>query len=182
MLARMMQCQQFDGMSVYQHGVNVHVWFSELYAHLFEGKALTLPWRLPAWIHDPKLRSLPSFEILREYQLWHDIGKPFCREVDEEGRQHFLDHAEVSYQTWISHSDPTPDNELVGELIRKDMLAHTVKGEAAQEFLKDPLAPALLLTALAEVHSNASHMGRLDTDGFRIKLKQLEKLGKKLVM
>ncbi len=60
------------------------------------------------------------------------------------------------------------------------MLAHTVKGDAAVEFLKDTLAPSLLMTALAEVHANASHLGRLESDGFKIKVKQIDKLGKKL--
>jgi hypothetical protein len=86
----------------------------------------------------------------------------------------------VSYQTWVRHAEATEEDVMVGELIRKDMLAHTVKGEAVQQFLNDPLAASLLVTALAEVHSNAAHLGRLETDGFKIKLKQLDKLGKKL--
>lgn len=174
-------CEQFHGMSVYEHGVSVHEWFHDLFNHLVHNTELTKPWRLPSWIYDPRLiSSLLPFHVLRDYQIWHDIGKPDCRIVDEEGKQHFPDHAEVSYRTWVHQCEPTEENLLVGELIRKDMLAHTVKGEAALEFVKDPLAPSLLITALAEIHSNAAQMNRLETDGFKIKFKQLEKLGKKL--
>jgi hypothetical protein len=175
-------CPQFEGMNVLQHGLSVHDWFCDLYGHVLYGSKLEKPWRLPSWIHSEKVKEgLLAFDVLKQYQIWHDIGKPDCRVVDEEGRQHFPDHAEVSFRAWMDQCEPTAENLLIGELIRKDMLAHTVKGDAATEFLKDPLAPSLLLTALAEIHSNASHMGRLETDGFKIKLKQLEKLGKKLV-
>jgi hypothetical protein len=178
----MIACEQFVGLSVLGHGLSVHDWFTDLYRHLVEGTELTRPWRLPAWISDPKIvNHLLPFDVLQQYQIWHDIGKPECRVVDEEGKQHFPDHAEVSYRVWMSQSDGSEGSLLVGELIRKDMLAHTVKGEEAQEFIKDLLAPSLLLTALAEVHSNAAHMGRLDSDGFKMKCKQIEKIGKKLV-
>lgn len=180
-MQRMCDCPQFEGMNVYEHGLSVHSWFSELYDHLIKSRPLTRPWRLPSWIYDPRLVSaLLPFDIFRDYQIWHDIGKPECRVVDEDGKQHFPDHAETSYRVWMNHCEPTKENLLVGELIRKDMLAHTVKGEAALEFIIDPLAPSLLLTALAEIHSNADQMNRLETDGFKIKLKQLDKLGKKL--
>ena len=176
----MFETSQFEGMNVFEHGVNVHAWFIDLYDHLKDGKPLTRPWRRSAWVTPKVLDRLLPLEILAEYQTWHDIGKPYCRVVDEEGRQHFPDHAEVSYRTWMENCEPTAEDAIVGELIRKDMLAHTVKGEAAQQFLSDPHAPSLLLTALAEIHSNAAHMGRLDSDGFKIKWKQLDKLGKKI--
>ena len=176
-----MECPQFEGQNVFEHGLSVHNWFTDIYRHLKEGASLEKPWRLPSWVREPKIvdRLLP-IEILREYQIWHDIGKPYCRTVDADGRQHFPNHAQVSYETWMQHCEPTEADAIVGQLIRKDMLAHTVKGEEAVEFLKDEHAPSLLLTALAEIHSNAAHMGRLDSDGFKIKTKQLEKLGNKL--
>jgi hypothetical protein len=100
--------------------------------------------------------------------------------VDAEGKQHFPNHAEVSYETWMRYAE-TPEDGQVGELIRMDMLAHTVKGEAIDLFVQHHEAQSLLLTALAEIHSNASHLQQLDGTNFKIKMKQIDKVGKRLV-
>ena len=75
----------------------------------------------------------------------------------------------------------TEQDHQVGELILHDMDAHTVKGEAIWDWIGRPEAASLLLTALAEIHSNATFLGKMDSDGFKIKLKQLDKIGKKMV-
>lgn len=177
----MLSCSQFENMSVYEHGADVFARFTDLYLHLTTGAPLQLQWRLPEWVHNPELaqRLLP-LETLRLYQLYHDCGKPFCRTVDEDGRQHFPNHAQVSHDTWMQYAE-TPEDEQIGKLILMDMDAHTVKGEAVQEFIQRPEAASLLLTALAEVHSNASFLGQLESDNFKIKIKQLDKIGKRLV-
>ena len=59
-----------------------------------------------------------------------------------------------------------------------DMKCHTAKGEELAEFAKHPYAPSLLFTALAEIHSNAAWLQALDSDSFKIKHKQLEKVAK----
>jgi hypothetical protein len=186
----MMSCPQFEGMNVYEHGVDVHARFTDLYLHLTQGTPLQLEWRLSEWINDPKIvKNLLPFETLKMYQIYHDCGKPFCRVVDANGKQHFPNHAEVSYQTWMKHAEVildghahvSPEDEQIGKLIRMDMDVHTLKGDAINEFIQCPEAASLLLTGLAEIHSNAAHLGQMNSDQFKIKLKQLDKIGKKLV-
>jgi hypothetical protein len=41
--------------------------------------------------------------------------------------------------------------------------------------------PVLLLTGLCELHSNAQMFGGIDSTSFKIKFKQLERLGKKVI-
>lgn len=172
---------QFEGRSVLDHGMDVHAWFLDLYLHLTQGTPLHMQWRLPEWIYNPELlKHLLPFETLRTYQIYHDCGKPFCRVVDAEGKQHFPNHAEVSYDTWMRYAE-TPEDGQIGELIHMDMLAHTAKGEAIDLFLPHPEAASLILTGLAEVHSNASFLQQLQSDNFKIKCKQLDKLGKRLI-
>jgi hypothetical protein len=177
----MLSTPQFENFSVWDHGMDVHAWYLDLYLHLTAGKPLQLQWRLPDWAKSPAITAnLLPLETMRLYQLYHDCGKPHCRTVDADGRQHFPNHAEVSYETWMRYAE-TPEDGQVGELIRMDMLAHTVKGEAVDAFIRHPEAPSLLLTALAEIHSNASQLGQLGGDNFKIKLKQLAKVGKRIV-
>jgi hypothetical protein len=170
----MHECEQFPGMSVLDHGMDVHARYLDLISN-----SPKLRWRLPDWVDALKPLQLP-LDVMRLYQIYHDCGKPFCRVVDDEGKQHFPNHAQVSYDTWMRYAD-TPEDGQVGELIRMDMLAHTVKGEAIDTFIQHPEAPSLLLTALAEIHSNAGWLGQLDSDQFKIKWKQLDKIGKRMV-
>lgn len=178
----MLTCYQFENMSVWDHGQDVHSWYLDIYYHLTAGKPLQLSWRtLPAWLYDPAFKdALLPLETMRLYHQYHDCGKPHCRMVDDEGKQHFPNHAEVSYETWMRYAE-TPEDGQIGELIRMDMMAHTVKGDAIDTFIQHPEASSLILTALAEIHSNASHLGALESDSFKIKFKQLDKVGKRLI-
>ena len=175
----MQGCEQFKGMSVLQHGESVVDWFNDLYPNLIRQTPFRKKWREVSWMHDRKLISklLPQ-DILNMYQLWHDIGKPYCRVLDDNGRQHFPNHAEISQQVWNEVSEGTPEDRVVGELIGMDMLCHTVKGDDLKRVADHPYLPSLLFTALAEVHSNAAYLEALDSDGFKIKIKQLEKVAK----
>jgi hypothetical protein len=171
----MRECEQFPGMSVLDHGLDVHARYLDLISNKPQ-----LRWKLPDWVDVLKPLQLP-LDIMRQYQIYHDCGKPLCRVMDDEGRQHFPNHAQVSYDTWMQYAE-TPEDRQIGKLILMDMDAHTVKGEAIDEFIQRPEAPSLLLTALAEIHSNASHLGKLDSDQFKIKWKQLDKIGKRMVV
>ena len=172
----MRDCEQFPGMSVLEHGQSVSEWFQDLI-----GKR-ERPWRLPKWIDEMLARLDRSrLEEIRLYQIYHDYGKPYCRQVDEQGRVHFPEHACKSEQVWLEHSDGSESDRFVGKLIGMDMLAHTVRGEAIDEFVQLPEAPILILTALAEIHSNAAHLNALESDSFKIKLKQIDKLGKRFL-
>jgi hypothetical protein len=172
----MLTCYQFKDMNVLQHGQDVNRWYNDLIG------AQSLDWRKPEWL-DKALAATANIdpEIIRLYQIYHDCGKPFCRIVDEDGKQHFPNHAEVSYQTWLKHSDGSDMSLHIARLIRKDMDCHTAKGEESiKAFIEDKDAHILLLTGLCELHSNAQMFGGIESTSFKIKFKQLDKIGRKL--
>ncbi|EBS4516491.1 hypothetical protein DQT32_03570 [Salmonella enterica subsp. enterica serovar Braenderup] len=113
--------------------------------------------------------------VLR-YQEYHDCGKPFCRVVDEEGKVHFPDHANVSADVW---KKLFPDETVIQELMRKDMTFHVAKSEDFDTIWTDPLAPTLYLTAWAEILANCTMFGGQDSTSFKIKKKKLIQAGKK---
>ena len=67
---------------------------------------------------------------------------------------------------------------LVAELISRDMDVHLLKAEGVESFAKSPHAATLLLTGLAELHSNAQMFGGVQSDSFIMKFKHLERRGK----
>ena len=163
----MQDCLQTKGQSVYQHGVSVRDYLFQIINWLETGK-IQGEWRLPEWLtqyRDDILNSLLSKSELEQYTLFHDCGKPYCRTVDEEGRSHFPNHAEVSYETWIRAGG----DEAVGKLIRMDMLIHTMKVVDVDSFIQNGEAISLLLTGLSEIHSNAQMFGGIDSVSFKIK-------------
>jgi hypothetical protein len=166
--------EQFSGMSVLDHGRDVYA----RYLDLISDKPL-LKWRMPEWVEKLKPLQLPV-EIMKDYLIYHDCGKPFCRTIDEAGKQHFPDHAQKSYETWMQYAETEQDRQI-GKLIQMDMDAHTIKGDAIDDFIKRPEAPSLLLAGLAEIHSNAQWLQQLDSDQFKIKWKRIDKIGRRLV-
>lgn len=174
----MRSCNQTSGMTILEHGEMVAAYYRDLICHIRDGKPLTYEWRLPEWISNPLLlEGLPSDEIMGEYHLFHDVGKPACRTIDADGRQHFPDHAAVSRQVWLeAGGDPQ-----IGELIGMDMDIHLLTGDGVEEFAQRPQACALLLTGLAEVHANAAMFGGIESTSFKIKWKHLAKRGKAIL-
>ena len=166
----MSSCCQTPGQTILQHGVAVADRFKDLVGER------RLEWRLPDWFDLDLLNLCPSAEVMEQYHIYHDCGKPFCRTVDEEGRQHFPDHARISASIWrVYGGDP-----FIATLIEHDMDMHTLKAAEAADYKHLDLAPALLLTALAELHANAAMFGGLESTSFKIKWKNLNKLGKVL--
>ena len=167
----MSACCQTPGQTILQHGEAVSARFKDLIGER------RLEWRLPDWFDlDLLLPLCPSAEIMEQYHVYHDCGKPFCRTVDEEGRQHFPDHARISASIWRVHGgDP-----FIATLIEHDMDMHTLKPSEADAYPHLHLAPALLLTALAELHANASMFGGIESTSFKIKFKALNKVGNRL--
>jgi len=169
---------QSEGQSIYQHGESVHDYFADLYEHLRNGTPLRHEWRLPAWINDPRLiQGCMPFETLKQYQIFHDCGKPFCRTVDDQGRQHFPDHANISADMWLAAGG---DSETA-DLIRMDMDIHMLKADQIAEFAARPQAMSLILTGLAELHSNARMFGGIESTSFKIKWKNLDKRGRQIL-
>ena len=109
--------------------------------------------------------------------MYHDLGKPFCRTVDENGKQHFPNHAQVSEKIWLENGGDVQ----VGRLIGMDMDIHTIKAVQVPEFASRPEAISLLLTGLAEVHSNAKMFGGIESTSFKIKFGQIEKRGNAII-
>lgn len=178
----MLTCFQFKDMNILDHGLSVQEWFAELYDHLVHGQPLTRDWRLPEWISHPALKEkLLDFDILSTYQIYHDCGKPLCRTVDEDGKQHFPNHAEVSKQRWLQCSDGSETAHQIARLIAMDMDIHLLKSDGIEEFAQREEAISLMLTGLCELHSNAQMFGGLDSTGFKIKWKNLNKMGKRIL-
>lgn len=178
LIETMRGCEQTAGMTILRHGEMVRDHYADLIGHIRDGKPLAGEWRLPDWIGDPLLlEGLPSDEVMAEYHLFHDVGKPSCRVVDEDGRQHFPDHARVSARVWRDAGG----SEEVARLIEQDMDIHLLKGEGVEEFSLRPEARALLLTGLAEVTANASMFGGIQSTSFKIKFKHLEKRGRAIL-
>jgi hypothetical protein len=176
----MRACYQFREQDVLEHGLAVTRAFAELRQALETG---TQPegWRLPSWLLEPMTRTrfldalLPA-EQLYWYQLFHDCGKPMCRTIDEEGRQHFPGHAEASERQWLECGG-SPE---IGRLIRLDMAMHTASAEEMTLLCQIPDAASLYLTALAEIHANAPMFGGFDSTSFKMKAKHLDRRGKLL--
>ena len=174
----MRNCEQTKGMSVLEHGESVRDYLFDIINHLRTGDPLKFEWVLPEWIHDKSILSdLPDDETLELYTVFHDCGKPFCLEIDEDGRRHFPNHAEVSYQTFKHLFD----NENAAELIRRDMDIHLLKSDGVEEFCKKPHATTLLLVGLAEIHSNCKMFGGVDSTSFKIKWKSINQRGKQII-
>jgi len=176
----MRNCEQTKGQSVLQHGESVRNYLFDLLDHMRSGTDLKYEWKLPPWIDEHKqkiLDSLPSDETLELYTTFHDCGKSYCLEIDEEGKKHFPNHAEVSYNTFISIFE----DSVAAELIRRDMDIHLLKADGVEEFSKNPLALTLLIAGLAEVHSNASMFGGIESTSFKIKYKSICQRGKQII-
>lgn len=174
----MFACEQTSGMNMIQHGASVYEFFNDLKDHVTKGTPLRNEWKLPEWASDAKLWSkLLDSQVVEEYQLFHDCGKPFCRTVDDEGKQHFPDHAATSEKIWREIGG----DEQVAKLIGMDMDVHLLKDAGIAEFAGRVEAATLLVTGLAEIHSNARMFGGIDSTSFKIKWKHIDKRGKKIL-
>ncbi len=165
LIQKMSECEQTKGQSVLEHGVSVKNYLFDLINHwVLENKDLLLS-------------SLPDDETLELYTIYHDCGKPFCLEIDENGKRHFPNHAEVSYQIF----NQVFNNSVAADLILHDMDIHLLKSDGVVEFCQNPHALTLLLTGLSELHSNAQMFGGLDSTSFKIKWKCINQRGKQII-
>jgi hypothetical protein len=176
--AEMIACEQTAGMSVLRHGELVREHFQYLIAYLRSQASLEGEWKLPDWISDPRLlgRLLPD-DIIETYALYHDCGKPSVRVVDEDGRQHFPDHAAAAERVWREIGG----DEQVARLIGMDMDIHTIKDVDVEAFAARPEAATLMLIGLSEIHANASMFGGLESVSFKMKWKQIDKRGRAIL-
>jgi len=176
----MQDCEQTQGQSVYEHGVSVKEHTFQLIDYLRTGE-ISGEWRLPEWLsayNQQILSVLLPQDIIEEYTIYHDCGKPYCRSVDENGRTHFPNHADVSYSTWLEAGGSMG----AAKLMKMDMMIHTMKAADIDEFVTHPEAATLLLVGLAEVHANAKMFGGIDSTSFKIKWNQINKRGKSICL
>lgn len=173
----MKECYQTEGESIWRHGTNVSQHYSCLIDALRSG---TRPegWRLPDWIDHPELLSRQfDRDTMASYLIWHDCGKPLCRTIDDQGRQHFPDHARISAEAYRRAGGA----DDIARLIGMDMDIHTLKSDQIEEFASRPEAASLILSGLSEIHSNARMFGGIDSTSFRIKFKQLDRRGRAII-
>lgn len=174
----MHECNQTVGMTIFQHGEMVAKYFEDIYFHISKGTPLELDWNLPVNLIDwykVRISSLEEFGILHTYAVYHDCGKPYCLTIDEQGKRHFPNHAQVSYDTWIQATG----DEQIGWYILHDMDMHVLRGDCLDQLLKDSRSLDLLLMAYSEIHANASMFGGIESTSFKIKKKKLDKAFKK---
>lgn len=173
----MKNCEQMKGMNVLEHGISVHNYFNDLKNHILNDIPLKYEWKLPEWILDKSLwKLLVNDNTIKNYQIYHDCGKPFCLSIDQEGRKHFKDHANWSYRIWKDLNMP----EEEAELMLNDMAIHLLKSKDVETFSNLNNAATLLITGLCELHSNAAMFGGIESTSFKIKWKNINKFGKRI--
>lgn len=172
----MSNTQQTQTQTVLDHGLSVWSYSQRILAKDTSGM------KLPNWFYDHYddiLSNLHSVEVHEAYNVMHDCGKPYCLEVDEFGRNHFPNHAEVSERVYRSLPNLNDD---VARLIGLDMLLHVATAEevnAKNLSAKDTCT--LIITAFAEIHSNAAMFGGIESVSFKSKWKKLDRRGKMLI-
>lgn len=171
----MQNCLQSKSQTVYQHGESVQAYTLQLIEILKSGN--NPGWKLPDWLMTYRfkiLERLYSEDIIKEYTLFHDCSKPYCKILDNEGRQHFPNHAERSYKIWLEcggHSE-------AAELMKQDMDIHLLKSDQIESFAERPQACTLLLAGLAEIKANSELFGGEESVSYKIKYKHIDKKGK----
>lgn len=167
--------------TILQHGISVWLHFKQLYVFMKSGKDSTeYQYPLPSWFNNYKNELLPFLEgnidAIKKYMIYHDCGKPFCLTEDEAG-QHFKNHAQTSKEIY----EKIFSRGLIADLIGDDMLCHLTKPKDFELLLDNQNIEILLCASLSEMHSNARMFGGFDSDSFKIKFKNYEKLGKRIL-
>ena len=188
----MIACPQTPKQNVLEHGRAVAAVYDQLYDWIRNptewvqtsincgyDREVEPPYQLPDWVttyQEEILDALDEYdwELINQYQVHHDCGKPFCRTIDEQGRQHFPDHANISAQVYRTVYDDGP----AATWVQHDMDAHVLKAQDVPEFCNIEGCIILLVTALAEIHANASMFGGTASTSFKIKFKHLDRRGR----
>lgn len=72
-------------------------------------------------------------------------------------------------------------DEIIGSLIAGDMRAHLADPIDGDAFCASPYAATWILTAFAELHSNAQMFGGIESTSFKIKWKKLNKFCRRIL-
>lgn len=175
----MKETYQFENINMLDHGQMVSDSYLELIRslRLNEETILSINKEQLDWL----LNNQYDSDTMKQYHIYHDCGKPYCRIINEEGKQQFPNHAEVSTKIYNQYFD----NEIVSDLIQADMNFHILKGNDLELWInqnKDnkQFLASLYLTAWAELLANSTMFGGTETTSFKIKKKALIKAGNKL--
>lgn len=170
----MLNCYQTKNQTVFEHGVSVYNFFNLLIEEEYK------LFKLPDWYLKNKqelINNIHDKEKIDLYTRFHDCGKPFCKIVDENGKIHFPNHAEISKNLFFEATG----NLIVSNLIGWDMILHTESAEKIQNYLENIWskqdAYTLLIISLCEIHSNANMFGGIESDSFKIKWKKINQRG-----
>ena len=187
---KMITTPQNNKQNVLEHGLSVMKYSNEIIKTLEYGVEYNsfLNLKIPDSIIENRyliLNNLLSNDILNEYQLYHDIGKPYCIKYDEEGKVHFPNHEEYSSRIYLEFSNHS-EKMLISKLIYHDMDFHLLKPSEVDNYLhKTKLSKSeilsLLITTLAELNSNSDMFGGFDSLSFKIKYKNYLKISKKII-
>lgn len=117
----MSNCNQTHNQTILEHGIAVHEEWLNLKPYGF---------LIPYW--DALQEDIAKWDPndIRTYHIFHDCGKPFCHSQDEQG-SHFLNHAEISYQTWLDYYG----EGQIATWIRHDMDIHILRADEIDGFL-----------------------------------------------
>jgi hypothetical protein len=103
------------------------------------------------------------------YHINHDMGKPYCIEYDEDGKPHYPNHSQKSYELFKNKFG----NNIYAELIKNDMIFHSGTIEEIKSYCNKPIAIHSYATAWAEIYANAELFGGVKSTSFKIKRKKL---------
>ena len=184
---KMLNTMQTDTQSVLEHGISVNKYFNNIIDLLSDGLTFDNI-KIPDSILENKdyiINNLLESDVIQKYQLYHDIGKPYCITY-EDGVKRFPDHAQKSYEIYRNVFYNDKDVNIVSKLILHDMDFHLLKPSMVDEYLKktnlsDKEIITLLITTLAEINSNANLFGGIDSVNFKIKFKNYTKISKKVI-
>lgn len=159
--------------SVWEHCQTVRAWIERIIdpAQQEHPRLTALKKRLPEF-DGPALAAELTPEVrdaLLRYAAWHDCGKPFVLEFDDQGRAHFPDHSSRSAHVWAQAGGSATEQELM----RLDMALHTMSASDAPAFAQHPLSRALLISAVASLQANAEDFGGWESSSYKAKLKHL---------
>jgi hypothetical protein len=104
-----------------------------------------------------------------QYHINHDMGKPYCIVYGEDGKAHYPNHSQISYELYVSKFG----QNVYADLIKNDMIFHSGSMEEIKSYCKNPIAIHSYATAWAEIFSNAELFGGIESTSFKIKKKKL---------
>lgn len=182
---KMENCQQSKGLNILDHGFMCYSKFIQLYNNLMYDEPLNTneeEWFIPSWFNDHKeyiKKNLYDLYTIEKYLICHDVGKFYCKTIDNEGKIHYPNHAEESYRLAKEYLPEL--NEKSYDLIKLDMTIHTAKSDSIDYLASLPELSTLLIAGLAEIHANMSMFGGSDSTSFKIKYNNITRIGKKVL-